>query len=219
MNKVKFKLEEGVTAPIYATTGSNGLDVEAFIDEPISLYPGQSQIIPTGIAVELPVGLSLLVLPRSGKALSGLQVGNAPGLVDSDYRHNIGVIAYNASNEHIVIEPKDRIAQFVFIEAIRPELYLVNQLSTTERKGGFGSTDDIREADSLLSKTEVTLAGTKLYVTIDVHGKPVISDVASEDVPDFNAIAISDITGNDILFLDEQGNVWERGKVDLLKGG
>jgi len=139
-NEVQIVLAEGVEMPAYATNGSAGLDVRAFLPEPVSIYPSETKRIPTGIKVAMPDNLAVMVLPRSGHASRGLQVANAPGLVDSDYRDDIGVLLYNTTESVMVIEPNDRIAQLKFEQVVKPEFKQVTLLDTTERKGGFGST-------------------------------------------------------------------------------
>lgn len=140
VQEVQIVLAEGVQLPEYATSGSAGMDLRAFLPEQVTLYPYETKRIPTGLKVAMPENLCMAILPRSGHALRGMQVANAPGLIDSDYREDIGVLLYNSTENVIVINPNDRIAQLKFEQVTKPSLVTVGKLDTTERKGGFGST-------------------------------------------------------------------------------
>ncbi|WP_339652840.1 dUTP diphosphatase [uncultured Maribacter sp.] len=128
--------------PNYETSASAGMDLRANLSEPIILEPLGRAIIPTGLFIELPVGIEAQVRPRSGLAAKkGITVLNAPGTIDADYRGEVGVILVNLSNEPFTIENGERIAQMVIAKHERAEWNLVNSLSETARgDGGFGST-------------------------------------------------------------------------------
>ena len=128
--------------PNYATDGASGMDVRAFLNEPVLLQPLQRALIPTGLFIELPQGYEAQVRPRSGLALTqGITVLNTPGTIDADYRGEIKVILINLSNEHITIQNGERIAQMVFQKVERVALQEVACINETQRGvGGFGHT-------------------------------------------------------------------------------
>lgn len=128
--------------PEYATLGSSGMDLRAFLEEPIILEPMQRALVPTGLFIELSDNLEAQVRPRSGLALKqGLTCLNSPGTVDADYRGEIKVILINLSNEPQTIHTGDRIAQMVIQQVEKISWQLVDQIETTDRgTGGFGST-------------------------------------------------------------------------------
>lgn len=128
--------------PNYETIASAGMDLRANINENISLEPLGRAIVPTGLFLELPIGVEAQVRPRSGLAAKkGITVLNAPGTVDADYRGEVGVILVNLSNETFVIENGERIAQLIIAKHERAEWKEVEILSETSRgEGGFGST-------------------------------------------------------------------------------
>lgn len=128
--------------PNYETIASAGMDLRANINENISLEPLGRVIVPTGLFLELPIGVEAQVRPRSGLAAKkGITVLNAPGTVDADYRGEVGVILVNLSNETFVIENGERIAQLIIAKHERAEWKEVEILSETSRgEGGFGST-------------------------------------------------------------------------------
>lgn len=132
----------GNPLPEYATAGSSGVDVRAFLDEPVTLQSLERVAIPTGLFIGLPVGYEAQVRPRSGLALNqGLTILNAPGTVDADYRGEIKVILINLSSAAITINNGDRIAQIVFQKVEKARLTATSALSTTARgEGGFGHT-------------------------------------------------------------------------------
>ena len=129
-------------APQYETPESAGMDLRAAVTEPVSLQPGERQLIPTGLKIALPAGYEAQIRPRSGLAYRhGITMLNAPGTIDSDYRGEVGVLAVNHGDEPFVIERGDRIAQMVIAPVIQAELRLQEELHQTERgEGGFGST-------------------------------------------------------------------------------
>ena len=138
---IEFTLEKGVAMPKYSTSGSAAFDLRAKLDKPFHLYPGKVEIIPTGIRISFPASLALLIISRSGQALKHLVVGNSPGLIDSDDRGELGILATNTGTGLITIEPDERIAQGLFIPIVKPNFMLVDKLDNTERgEGGFGST-------------------------------------------------------------------------------
>jgi dUTP pyrophosphatase len=128
--------------PSYETIASAGMDLRAFIQEPITLQPLERAIVPTGLFIALPTGFEAQVRPRSGLAIKkGITVLNSPGTVDADYRGEIGVILINLSSEVFVIENGERIAQMVIARHERAVWNLVQELDLTDRgEGGFGST-------------------------------------------------------------------------------
>jgi dUTP pyrophosphatase len=130
--------------PNYETSASAGMDLRANLSESIILEPLCRKIIPTGLFMELPVGIEAQVRPRSGLAAKkGITVLNAPGTIDADYRGEVGVILVNLSNEPFTVENGERIAQMVIAKHERAEWNLVNSLSETVRgEGGFGSTGE-----------------------------------------------------------------------------
>ena len=131
--------------PVYATQGSSGLDLRAFVTAPVQLAPLERALIPTGLHITLPNNWEAQVRPRSGLAIKqGLTCLNTPGTIDADYRGEIKVILINLSNENQVIQDGDRIAQMVFQQVEKIEWQLVENLETTQRgDGGFGHTGKI----------------------------------------------------------------------------
>lgn len=128
--------------PQYMTTQAAGMDLCAALASPLSLHPGERQLIPTGLAMAIPVGFEGQVRPRSGLALrQGLALVNAPGTIDADYRGEIGIIMINHGQETVTLHPGDRIAQLVIAPVVRAQLLAVEDLEQTERsEGGFGHT-------------------------------------------------------------------------------
>lgn len=136
INKSKHPL------PQYETSQSAGVDLRANIDESIELVPLDRALIKTGLFIELPAGYEAQVRPRSGLSFKkGLSVLNSPGTIDADYRGEIGVILVNLSNEKVVIEDGERIAQMVIAKHETAQWEETGKLVETERgEGGFGST-------------------------------------------------------------------------------
>lgn len=128
--------------PKYETAGAAGMDVLANIKECVTLKPGERKLIPSGIKVELPGGWALDVRPKSGLALKkGVTVLNTPGLIDEDYRGEIGVILINHGNEDFTVNPSDKIAQLTLAKVNKISWTMVDELGDTERgEGGYGST-------------------------------------------------------------------------------
>lgn len=131
--------------PAYATEGSSGLDLRAFISLPIQLAPMERILVPTGLHIALPSNWEAQVRPRSGLAIKqGLTCLNTPGTIDADYRGEIKVILINLSKEPQTIQDGDRIAQMVFQKVEKMEWQLVESLESTQRgAGGFGHTGKI----------------------------------------------------------------------------
>jgi len=129
--------------PAYATSGSAGLDLRACIDAPIILQPGQSELIPSGIAIHLAdPGLAAIVLPRSGMGHKhGIVLGNLVGLIDSDYQGQILVSLWNRGAVTFTLNPMERIAQLVVVPVVQVGFNLVDVFTQSTRgAGGFGST-------------------------------------------------------------------------------
>ena len=141
MTTVKIINHSNHPLPAYETAGASGLDLRANLTTPVCLQPLQRQLIPTGLFIELPIGLEAQVRPRSGLAIKrGLTVVNAPGTIDSDYRGEIGVPIINLSNEIQCIENGDRIAQMIIAKYESVVWQQVEVLTETQRgTGGFGS--------------------------------------------------------------------------------
>jgi dUTP pyrophosphatase len=128
--------------PAYATAGSSGMDIRAFLTEPICLAPLERGLIPTGLFIAIPQNAEVQIRPRSGLAIKqGLTCLNSPGTIDADYRGEVKVILINLSNESQTIQDGDRIAQMVFQQVEKANWELVVELEVTERgEGGFGHT-------------------------------------------------------------------------------
>jgi len=128
--------------PTYATDGSSGVDIRAYIEQPIVLAPLERALVPTGLFFEMPIHLEAQVRPRSGLAIKqGLTCLNTPGTIDADYRGEVKVILINLSNESQTILNGDRIAQVVFQQVEKVNWDEVSLLNQTERgAGGFGHT-------------------------------------------------------------------------------
>ena len=136
------KLTPDVKLPVYKTSGASGMDLMAFIKEPIDLKPRKSCLVPTGISVAFPNEFEIQIRPRSGLAAkNNISVLNTPGTIDSDYRGEIKVILYNHGDNNFLINNKDRIAQMVLTPVIKMSLEETEVLPKTVRgEGGFGST-------------------------------------------------------------------------------
>ncbi len=129
--------------PEYATRGSAGVDLRACIDEPLTLDPGQTELIPSGIAVYIEdSSLAATILPRSGLGHKhGIVLGNLVGLIDSDYQGQVFVSCWNRGNTAFVIEPGSRLAQMVFVSVVQAEFEVVEEFAVSDRgAGGFGHT-------------------------------------------------------------------------------
>ncbi|SDH22213.1 dUTP diphosphatase [Nitrosomonas sp. Nm132] len=129
--------------PAYATRGSAGLDLRACTEHPIQVQPGETQLIPTGIAIHLnDPGLAAMVLPRSGLGHKhGIVLGNLVGLIDSDYQGQIFVSCWNRGQTGFLLSPLERIAQLVIVPVLQAHFNVVESFQPTDRgEGGFGST-------------------------------------------------------------------------------
>ena len=136
------KLSPDVELPVYKTSGASGMDLMAFIKEPITLKSHKSCLIPTGISVAFSSEFEIQIRPRSGLAAkNNITVLNTPGTIDSDYRGEIKVILYNHGDNNFLINNKDRIAQMILTPVIKMSLEETGTLPETVRgKDGFGST-------------------------------------------------------------------------------
>ena len=131
------------TPPQYATPGSAGLDLRACIEAPLMLAPGQTMLVPSGMAIHLAdTGLAAMILPRSGLGHKhGIVLGNLVGLIDSDYQGEIMVSLWNRGHESFTLNPLDRIAQLVVVPVVQVAFNLVEEFGASQRgEGGFGST-------------------------------------------------------------------------------
>ena len=143
MKKVSVQiLREQAKLPVYATAGSAGADLCACLDAPITITPGETKLIPIGIAMSVPEGYAALVFARSGLATKRhLAPANKVGVIDSDYRGEFFVPLHNHGKEPQTVEPGERIAQMILTPYLTAEFVSVESLDETERAtGGFGST-------------------------------------------------------------------------------
>jgi len=146
MRKIQLKILDQrignqIPLPAHATGGSAGMDLRACIDETIRLKPGETELIPTGIAIHInDPGLAATILPRSGLGHKhGIVLGNLVGLIDSDYQGQLFVSCWNRGNNSFTIEPGDRIAQLVFVPVIQADFEVVDDFDQSDRgTGGFG---------------------------------------------------------------------------------
>ena len=131
------------SAPHYATPGAAGLDLRACIEAPLTLHPGETHLVPAGLAIHLAdPGLAALILPRSGLGHKhGIVLGNLVGLIDSDYQGQIFVSTWNRGSEPFTLQPLDRLAQLVVVPVLQVAFDVVDEFPQSERgAGGFGST-------------------------------------------------------------------------------
>ena len=137
------KLDPSVEMPTYKTMGASGMDLMAFIKQPIKLAPQKSYLVPTGLSFAFSEKYEIQIRPRSGLAAKkNISVLNTPGTIDSDYRGEIKIILFNHGNSEFVINNKDRVAQMILIPVHKMDLEEVEVLPNSIRgKGGFGSTD------------------------------------------------------------------------------
>ena len=143
MNAVRVKiLREGAKLPTYGTAQAAGADLYACLNESVTIAPGETFFVPTGIALEVPLGCAGLIYARSGMACKrGLAPANKVGVVDSDYRGEIHVALHNHGSVFQTVENGDRVAQFVITPVLTPAYEAVEELTDTARnQGGFGST-------------------------------------------------------------------------------
>ena len=135
-------VEENVELPTYSSDGASGADVRANLSEEITLQPGASSLIPTGLRFAIPEGYEIQVRPRSGLALKNqITVLNTPGTIDADYRGELGIILINHGREDFVVKPGMRIAQLVLAPVVQADFVQAFELAATQRgAGGFGHT-------------------------------------------------------------------------------
>lgn len=129
--------------PAYATPGSAGLDLRAALDVPLTIQPGETQLIPTGIAIHLAdPGYAAMILPRSGLGHKhGIVLGNLVGLIDADYQGPLMVSCWNRGNLAYTLQPLERLAQLVIVPVLQAQFRVVDSFEASERgSGGFGST-------------------------------------------------------------------------------
>ncbi len=146
MKKIQLKILDKrigneIPLPEHATQGSAGMDLRACIDETLVLKPGETELIPTGIAIHIgDPGLAATILPRSGLGHKhGIVLGNLVGLIDSDYQGQLFVSCWNRGKKEFTIEIGDRIAQLVFLPVVQVDFEEVNEFDDSERgAGGFG---------------------------------------------------------------------------------
>jgi dUTP pyrophosphatase len=140
--EIKIVNKSNNELPAYSTGLSAGMDLRAFLQQPVVLKPLERKLIPTGLFVEIPAGFEAQIRPRSGLALKkGITVLNSPGTIDADYRGEVGIILINLSNEDFVVENGERICQMIIASHEKVQWNLVEKLEETERgEGGFGHT-------------------------------------------------------------------------------
>jgi len=136
------KLHPNASIPRYMTDLAAGMDIQALLDAPLLLQPGERCLVPTGLAMAIPVGFEVQVRPRSGLAIKhGIALVNSPGTIDADYRGEIRIILINLGTESFTIHPGDRIAQLVVAPVCQAGMKVVAELPGSERgSGGFGHT-------------------------------------------------------------------------------
>jgi deoxyuridine 5'-triphosphate nucleotidohydrolase len=135
------RVGQAFALPAYATDGSAGMDLRACLDAPLTLAPGQTQLVPTGLAIHIDhPGLAAMILPRSGLGHKhGIVLGNLVGLIDSDYQGQLMVSMWNRGQNVFTIEPGERIAQLVVVPVVQVDLEVVNDFAASTRgAGGFG---------------------------------------------------------------------------------
>jgi dUTP pyrophosphatase len=137
------RLGEEFALPDYATPGSAGVDLRACVDDAVNLEPGQTELIPSGMAIYIAdPSLAAIILPRSGLGHKhGIVLGNLVGLIDSDYQGQLFVSCWNRGHESFVINPGDRLAQMVFVPVVQADFEVVQEFDSSDRgAGGFGHT-------------------------------------------------------------------------------
>lgn len=140
--EIKIKLTRDMTPPAYATDGAAAVDLRAAVDTPVTIAPGERAQIPTGLAMAIPQGYVGIVAARSGLACKkGIALSNGIGVIDSDYRGEIGVSLHNTSSVPFTVERGERIAQMMFLPVATVSFLPCEELEETARgEGGFGST-------------------------------------------------------------------------------
>lgn len=137
------RLDNEFALPAYGTPGSAGIDLRACVDAPLSIAPGETELIPSGLAMHIEdPSLAAVILPRSGLGHKhGIVLGNLVGLIDSDYQGQIFVSCWNRGSQAFVIEPGARLAQMVFLPVVQADFEIVEDFTSSERgQGGFGHT-------------------------------------------------------------------------------
>jgi deoxyuridine 5'-triphosphate nucleotidohydrolase len=137
------RLNDEFALPDYATAGSAGIDLRACVDAPLTIEPGKTELVPSGIAVYIEdPALAAVILPRSGLGHKhGIVLGNLVGLIDSDYQGQVFVSTWNRGAEPFVIEPGARLAQMVFVPVVQADFEIVDEFTQSHRgEGGFGHT-------------------------------------------------------------------------------
>jgi dUTP pyrophosphatase len=148
MQKIQLKildprLGNEFPLPHYATAGAAGMDMRACVDAPLEIAPGETHLIPTGLAIHIEEqGLAAMLLPRSGLGHKhGIVLGNLVGLIDSDYQGQVFVSCWNRSDTHFTVEPGERIAQMVIVPVVHADFEIVDDFVGSDRgAGGFGHT-------------------------------------------------------------------------------
>ncbi len=148
MQKIQLKILDSrlgkeIEMPTYATGGSAGIDLRACIDEPLTVAPGETHLIPTGMAIHIAdESLAAMILPRSGLGHKhGIVLGNLVGLIDSDYQGQLFVSCWNRGNDSFTINVGERIAQMVLVPVVQAQFDIVSEFTESERAaGGFGHT-------------------------------------------------------------------------------
>lgn len=147
MHKIQLKIldsriGESIPLPEYASDGAAGLDLRACIDEPMTLSPGETKLIPTGLAIHIAdKNVAAVIIPRSGLGHKhGIILGNSVGLIDSDYQGPLMISCWNRGSVSYTFAPGERIAQLVIVPILRAQFEVVNEFTASERgQGGFGS--------------------------------------------------------------------------------
>ncbi len=148
MQKIQLKildprLGSEFPLPHYATAGAAGMDMRACVDAPLEIAPGETHLIPTGLAIHIEEeGLAAMLLPRSGLGHKhGIVLGNLVGLIDSDYQGQVFVSCWNRGNASFTVEPGERIAQMVIVPVVHADFEIVDDFAVSDRgAGGFGHT-------------------------------------------------------------------------------
>ncbi|MFV1972442.1 MAG: dUTP diphosphatase [Thiohalobacterales bacterium] len=148
MQKIQLKLldprlGDEFPMPHYASAGAAGMDMRACVDGPLEINPGETQLIPTGMAIHIEeTGLAAMLLPRSGLGHKhGIVLGNLVGLIDSDYQGQVFISCWNRGSEPFTVQPGERIAQMVIVPVVHADFEVVADFTGTERgAGGFGHT-------------------------------------------------------------------------------